>query len=195
MLKMVNLNYHKGFKHILKNINLTINDNSFNIIIGENGCGKTTLLKIITKSIKNKAYKTNFKDVFYLSDKFVLPGNKYVKDFLYMAINCFKCSINIDKIINYLELPNKKIKDLSKGNYKKTALVYSFITGADLIIYDEILDGLDKNVVKKILKYLKTLNKTIIIVTHFLKLFRYFKYNLIELNEGRIVNEEDRTAI
>ncbi len=187
MLKIKHLSYHKGFKSILKDINLTIYDKSFNIIIGENGCGKSTLLKIITKAILKGGIKSNFLNVFYLADKFHLPGNKYVIDFLYEAIDIFKDSIELSKYIKDFEIPNKKIKNLSKGNYKKVAIIYSLLTKADLLIYDEILDGIDPEIVKKVVKLLKNLDKTIIVVTHFIKAFRYINYNLIEMRDGKIV--------
>ena len=191
MLKFTNLTYYKHFKKILNNINLIVDDKDFIIIIGDNGCGKTTILKIIVKSIHHKAYNSNFKDIFFLSDKFVLPSNRYVKDFLYKSIDIFKASINIELILADLEVPNQKIKTLSKGNYKKVAIIYSFLTKADVVVYDEILDGLDKLVIKKIIKYLKTLNKTIILVTHNLKPFRYLSYRLIEVKAGEIISEKE----
>ncbi len=71
------------------------------------------------------------------------------------------------------------------------AIIYSFLTKADVVVYDEILDGLDKLVIKKIIKYLKTLNKTIILVTHNLKPFRYLSYRLIEVKAGEIISEKE----
>lgn len=189
MITINNLNYKKGRKQILKNINLKIEDNTFNIIVGENGCGKTTLLKIIARAINKKKVENTFKDMFFMCDHFVLPKNKYVKDFLYNAFNYFRCGIDIDNMIYELEIPNKKIKELSKGNYKKVAFILSLLSGADLLLYDEILDGLDPEIVKKVIKYLKESNKTIIVVTHFIKSFRYLKYNLIKMKEGRIIEE------
>lgn len=191
MLKITGLNYQKGFKKILDDINLTIDDNTINIICGENGCGKTTLLKIIVGAIRSKGITNNFSDAFFLSDKFVLPGNRLVSDFLYEAIKDFKGSVNIDNIMADLELPDKPIKTLSKGNYKKVGIIYSFISKAKLVVYDEILDGLSPQVVKKVIKYLKELNKTIILVSHFLKPFRYLNYHLIEMKEGKIINEKE----
>ncbi len=191
MLEIKNLYYSKHFKKILNNLSLKIEDKEKVIIVGENGCGKTTLLKIMSGGIKANI-NSNFKNVFYLSDKFNLPANKEVKNFLYEASYHFKVSLNIDYMMNLFELENKKIKHLSKGNYKKTALLYSFLSGADLIIYDEILDGLDTETVKKVIKYIKDIDKTIVIVTHFISLFRYLKYRLIRLKDGSIINDEYR---
>ena len=49
MIEIKDLSKSYGDKEILKNINLTINDNEIVAIIGKSGCGKSTLLRCISR--------------------------------------------------------------------------------------------------------------------------------------------------
>ena len=49
MIEIKDLSKSYGNKEILKNINLTINDNEIVAIIGKSGCGKSTLLRCISR--------------------------------------------------------------------------------------------------------------------------------------------------
>jgi iron complex transport system ATP-binding protein len=57
MLKLQNIQYNIGSKIILQDINVQFEPNTFNIILGQNGSGKSSLLKIFCGQIKN--YKGN----------------------------------------------------------------------------------------------------------------------------------------
>ncbi len=186
MLKIKGLNYKKGSKNILNDINLEIENNSITLLTGPNGCGKTSLLKFICHALKPNNITSDFKNVFYLSDHFELPKGRLVKEFLLKSIEIFQSVIAIDEVMAKIALPNKKIKYLSKGNYKKLAILYSFLTQADLILYDEILDGLDHDVSKEIIKMLRSSNKTFIIVTHFPSAFRYLNPKIVKMAGGTI---------
>ena len=48
LVNLININKYYNGKHILKNINLTVNEKDRIGLIGINGCGKTTLLRILT---------------------------------------------------------------------------------------------------------------------------------------------------
>ena len=56
LLEINNLSYsYKNTQEVLKNINLKIVEGSINVLLGLNGCGKTTLLKLIASLLKSKS--------------------------------------------------------------------------------------------------------------------------------------------
>ena len=56
IIKIKDLSFSYQDKQIFKNLNLNIKKNSFNSIIGPNGCGKSTLIKILTGLINYEGY-------------------------------------------------------------------------------------------------------------------------------------------
>ena len=74
MIKIQNLNLKLDDTVIFKNANIEIPENKITMIVGPNGTGKTTLLKVITKEIKTDCKLENtFKKVFYLPQKLYYP--------------------------------------------------------------------------------------------------------------------------
>ncbi len=175
MLKLeeVRKNYHKD--RGLISANLTIENNKLYLFVGENGSGKSTTIKLISKVIFNTFHdgtiKNDFKKIIYLPDKRSYPKLLNVRTYLrYYLLNDKK----IDKYIEKYHLPNKKIGGLSKGMLQKVGIIQTILCDGDLYLFDEPTDGLDNDSVKifkeDILKLLND-NKTIIISTHNKKIY------------------------
>lgn len=188
MLKIEKLSYKIKNKLILDNISFVINDGEIVALIGSNGSGKSTLLRILARAIKTNKLNKYEKNIFYLPDNFNLPRNLYSRDFLINISRIFNKTYDIDEILRFLSIPNQKIGSLSKGNKQKLSICIGFISNANILLYDEILDGLDQETIKKIIIILKKTNKTVIFVTHYIKLFKYQKIRIIRLEEGKIVS-------
>lgn len=188
VIRLNNLNYRLDHKAILTNINLEIKAGEKVIIIGANGSGKSTLLKIIGKSIAARNVTNTFTKIFYMADKYYMPKNYYARDFLYQMMQIFKTSFAIDYYLEFLEIPNLPIGKLSKGNHQKVAILLCVISNADLILCDEVLDGLDGKMIKKIISILHKTPKTIILVTHYKTLFSRSKFKIWELEKGVLVS-------
>ena len=89
MIKIQNLNLKLDDTVIFKNANIEIPENKITMIVGPNGTGKTTLLKVITKEIKTDCKLENtFKKVFYLPQKLYYP--KGISTFDYLSSVFFK---------------------------------------------------------------------------------------------------------
>ncbi len=182
-----NLNYKIGKKQILKNINIRISEKEIVLLVGENGSGKSTILKFIAKAIYSNKVINPFKNVFYLADVFALPKNYEVRTYLALMSSFYNTLMPIDYYLKFLEIPNIRIDKLSKGNYQKVGILTALISNASLLLFDELLDGLDQNMIKKIIKLIKLANKTVIIITHYLSLFRQYKFKKYVLKSGEII--------
>ena len=195
MLKFMDVAKKYYSVYALKGVNLTIIPNNLYLFIGENGSGKSTTIKLISKVIFTNDYKTfenDFKEIIYLPDK-----RNYPK--LLTTLVFLKYYIDIDEniIIKYMEkynLQNKRIGSLSKGNIQKLGIIQILLSKGDLYLFDEPIDGLDKESIKLFVEDLKELlskNKTIIISTHNKNVYKELNPIIYKFNNG-VCNEKKK---
>lgn len=168
-------NLTKIYKHtkVLDKVNYKFNEGNIYLITGENGCGKTTLIKAIMKII----FPTNGEvdvegDIVYIPDKFYFPMELKVFEFLKMFISGNYQRMLDDWMIG--EYYSVKLKSLSKGTLHKILLIIAFNSEKDIYIFDEPLNGLDdesKNIFISQINKLKRSDRIIIIITHFKSIF------------------------
>lgn len=143
-------------KQVLKDVNLKIPKGKIVGLLGKNGTGKTTLIKLINDLltptsgeilIKGKKPGVESKDIIaYLPEKTYLDREMSVKD----AIKYFEeFYTNFDskkavKLLKDLDLDmNSKISKMSKGMQEKLQLILVMSRNAELYILDEPLGGVD----------------------------------------------------
>ena len=181
-------NYKKH--RVLNNVSLKIDEGEIYSLVGLNGIGKTTMIKIIlglTKADKGvvklfgkdiEASKDVRQKICYLPEKFTPSaflkgheflsictgyyGKKYDKD--EAAVLCNELDFNPEDL-------EKKISTYSKGMSQKLGLISIFLTGAPLLILDEPMSGLDPNAriyLKRKLKKYKQAGNSIFFTSHIL---------------------------
>lgn len=195
MITIKNLNKSFGEKQVFTNFNCTIKNGFMTAIIGKSGSGKSTLLNMIglldldyqgeilyddvnIKKLKeNKQVEFIRNNINYLFQNYALVDNETVEQNLLLALAYEKISktektTKINEVLTKVDLTdfnNKKIYTLSGGEQQRIALARTILKKGDIILADEPTGNLDegnKEIVLKILKELKSLGKTIIIVTH-----------------------------
>lgn len=188
LLEIRNLTYKIKDKCLFDDISITIYDNDIIFLLGNNGSGKSTLLNIISNAHKIKRITINktFKELFYLADKFTLINNKTSLDNLIIFNNLFKSKTNVYYLLDSLQIENRKVSKLSKGNRQKLGLALSLMSSADLILIDEALDGLDNESIKAFIKLVRELNKALVIVTHDNRIYKYKNVRRLRIEEGKI---------
>lgn len=174
-----NLSFSMGKNTLFDNVSFEINEKDIIALVGENGVGKTTLLKLICSLIKSKNINNNLSISFMFSNKCFYPYLTGYQNLLYFA-SLENISVKkIDKYLKLLELYNNKdklYKKYSLGMKQKLAICLTLIKDKDLYIFDEPLNGLDpKSIIifNNIINDLKENNKTIIISSHILKELDY----------------------
>ena len=176
-------------KPILKNINFTLEPGEKVFITGPNGAGKTTLVEAILGFIpfegelffKNKLIKTKKdfqelrKNIGYIfqhpDDQLFSPTVEEELAFgpLNLGWNREKIRKKIEEILKYFQiehLKTKNIYELSGGEKRIVSIACVVIMEPEVIIMDEPSNGLDEVNFKILIDFLKTSNKSIIVVTH-----------------------------
>lgn len=194
LIEVKDLSYQINNKVILNSFNTSFYKNNINGIVGEIGCGKTTLInhfnginKIQTGTIKinNIELDTNTSKKEYanlyktLTTVYQFPENQLFcytnrEEILFSPKN-YKIKVE-EKLINYyLKLFNLEIAvldkspfELSGGEKRKIAIISSLVMQSDILIFDEPFVGIDNITKVEMLKLFKELSntKTIIIITH-----------------------------
>lgn len=170
------------------------------LLLGSNGSGKSTLVKSIIGLINYQGeIIKNSKYIGYVPERF--PEISLIKaKTLFDNLTLEKQKTIREEIIgqfsNFFDLNiNKKICSLSKGNMQKVMIIQALINNADVFIFDEAMNGLDKLNQKKlieIIKILKKSNKTIIITSHYPDFYNECYDYIITMSKGKIYEIKKR---
>ena len=168
-LENINLSYKNLI--IFKNFNIKFHLNKINVILGSSGCGKTSLLNIISSNIDK-----NDKAFVYQEPRLLNFFNSY-KNIEYVLKDKIKNQKEIDKKIkSSLEMVGlkdniySKPNELSGGMKQRLSLARALAYDSNFILMDEPLQGQDIKKKKELIDIIKKIqlstNKTFFYVTH-----------------------------
>ena len=196
-------------KRVLNNISFEVFKGNILGLVGKNGAGKSTVLKILSslidfegdilinkKSIKNNGLEHK-KNVGYLSENNPLYMDFYVQEY-FTFIGNLNGLFNDDlekrkKLVIELcglnTFKNEKIKNLSKGYRQRVGIASAFIHDPDILILDEPTTGLDPSQILEIRELIKNLskNKIVIFSSHLLNEINEICDKVIFLDRGNII--------
>ena len=207
LLQCIDLNKNYGHKKVLKNVNLTIPRGKIIGLLGKNGTGKSTLIKLINDLLTPTSGKilVNGKEIGIESKKIIayLPERTYldksmtvkkVLEFFESFYDNFD-SEKAKKLLEDLGLHiNEKISKMSKGMQEKVQLVLVMSRKADLYILDEPLGGVDPATRDYILDtILSNFNEgaSVIISTHLISDIERILDEVIFIDNGEIILTSD----
>jgi len=207
LLEFINVNKSFGNKKVLDNINLKINKGKIIGLLGKNGMGKSTLIKLVNDLlvpdsgdvlVNGKHVGVDSKRIIsYLPERTYLDKSmtvnqvlEYFSDF-YDNFDVLKAR----KLLNDLNLDtNMKLSKMSKGMQEKVQLVLVMSRNALLYILDEPLGGVDPATRDYILDtILSNFNEeaSIIISTHLISDVERILDEVIFISDGKIILQDD----
>ena len=166
-----NINFKYGSNEIYNNFNIEFQRGKVNCIIGESGCGKTTLLNYISE----KLYYENKRIAYVFQEDNLIPWKNIYVNLKIVAKKYFEKSILEKEINNTLvKVRLEKYKyfyprELSGGMRQRINFARALIGNPEVILMDEPFKSLDiksKNNMIELIKNLKNTDITIILVTH-----------------------------
>ena len=203
LLECININKDFGDKKILKDINLKIPRGKIIGLLGKNGTGKSTLIKLINDLLtptsgeilvngKNIGVESK-KNISYLPERTYLDKSmtvdqviKYFEDF-YDNFDAKKAR----KLLKDLDLDeDQKISAMSKGMQEKVQLVLVMSRKADLYLLDEPMGGVDPAARDYILNTIITNyneNATVLLSTHLITDIENILDEVIFIQNGKVV--------
>ena len=208
-LDHVTKNY--GHEVALMDVSLNIQPGRIIGLLGPNGSGKTTIIKLI-----NGLLQPSLGNI-YIHGQLPSPASKkvvsYLPDTTYLSENIkiseaisyfqdFYSDFNVQRayqLLNDLHLhPNQKLNSLSKGNKEKVQLILVMSREADLYVLDEPIGGVDPAARDYILRTIiqnRRPNSSVLISTHLIADIEQVLDEAIFINQGRILLHENTTVL
>ncbi|MFO7881296.1 MAG: ATP-binding cassette domain-containing protein [Kosmotogaceae bacterium] len=201
ILSTSNLGHDYGNGILFSGISTAVNKSDRIVLMGKNGCGKTTLLKILSGQIE-----PSMGELFVSSDlrigfqkqervmnleeelfSYYLHDKKYVmKD----TVEYYSFERRARSILSGLgfneEDWNRKLESFSGGELTRIALGKLFLLDYDLLLLDEPTNHLDLQSVDWLMNFLKTYNGAVLLVSHDRYLVRNVGNRFWEFNGGEV---------
>lgn len=221
MIKIVNLHKFFDHKHILKNINLEIEEGEVVALIGPSGSGKSTLIRCINyleeptsgeiyimgRNIGNLGKKIDEvrKAIGMVFQHFHLFPHKTVLENITLAPNLTKKQSKEEaekkaiKLLETMDLLDKKDAyptSLSGGQKQRIAIARALAMDPEIMLFDEATSALDPEMVGEVLNVMKDLAKTgmtMVVVTHEIAFAKQVADRVIFMADGEIVEENVAT--
>ena len=190
ILEVNHVDFSYGKKKVLDNINFSIEEGTFSVLLGLNGAGKSTIFSLITRlqnlvvgeiSINNfpiKDYSNALKDIGIVFQEPTLDLDLTVKQNLYYygslkGLDFKETIFSIEDEIKKLELENHldtQVRNLNGGHRRRVEILRALINKPKLLLLDEPTVGLDLKSRFDILEYVRQLvltkNISVLWITH-----------------------------
>ena len=215
MIRFKDVSKSFGSKKVLKNINLEFENNTITCLIGESGCGKTTILKMINRlieptsgtiTINNKnILKQNpikiRRSIGYVIQQTGLFPHMTIKENIeiipkLLKIKPEKITAKTLELMNMVDLNPDEYLDrypgeLSGGQQQRVGIARAFATNPDIILMDEPFSALDpvtrSSLQDELIQIQSQYKKTIIFVTHDMDEAIKIADKIAIINEGEVI--------
>ncbi len=208
VLETKSLNKVYGRKKVVDDVNLNIEKGSIYGLIGKNGAGKTTIMRMIAglafptggdiRLFENDNINSGRKKIGCVIENPAFYGNMtgYQNLLYYNKMMGVKDNSNIEELIRLVGLDpydKKKTKHYSLGMKQRLAIAVSLVGNPEFLILDEPINGLDPTGIKEIrdiiLKLKNEKNITILISSHILGELEKIATHYGMINNGKLIQE------
>jgi ATP-binding cassette subfamily F protein 1 len=186
--------------YIYKHLNMRIDMGSRIVLVGPNGCGKTTLFKLAIEQVRptsGNIYHDDRLRIGYYNQQIVdsLPSDLNAIEYLRTidtSLSLNECRATLAKVgikkTDAVDLPMNKIIDLSGGQKARVAFAVIQIQNPHLLLLDEPTNHLDIESINGLITGLNSFNGAIIVITHDMYLIESINdSHIYEINDGNII--------
>ena len=210
--------FRKNSNHVINNTTLTLEDTGLVALLGPSGSGKTTLLNAIgglDKINSGKIYINDKKisghniyridklrnlNIGYIFQDYKLVDNMSVYDNVALSLRTIgvKDKKEIDKRVSYVlervgmyRYRKRPASMLSGGERQRVGIARAIVKNPNIIIADEPTGNLDSKNSLEVMNIIKKISedRLVILVTHEVNLAKFYASRIIEIEDGRVVND------
>ena len=195
-IELKNIDKYYGSNHVLKNLNLTIEDGAFMTLLGPSGCGKTTTLRVLSglENPQNGVILMNDEKIVDAATEFFTPPDKRKLNLVFQSyalwphMTVFEnvaFGLRIKKLakeeikrkvdqalerLQILEYSARYPSELSGGQQQRVAIARAIVSDPELLLMDEPLSNLDAKLRMDMRSEIKRLHMemgtSVVYVTH-----------------------------
>ena len=214
--------HKKNEKHVLQKINLELPSHGLIAVVGESGCGKTTLLRCISgldcfddgrmvyegKHVimprKNSMEEYRNRNIAFVFRNEYMREELTVLENVRMALAPYELSGEEEQerirltleAVGMEKYKNRRLEYLSGGQMQRVAVARAFVTCPRIIFADEPTGNLDEENTIRIMQLLRAFSEKalVVLVSHEQNMVKGFADRIIHLEEGRIVSDRENNA-
>ncbi len=214
--------HKKNEKHVLQKINLELPSHGLIAVVGESGCGKTTLLRCISgldcfddgrmvyegKHVimprKNSMEEYRNRNIAFVFRNEYMREEMTVLENVRMALAPYELSAEEEQerirltleAVGMEKYKNRRLEYLSGGQMQRVAVARAFVTCPGIIFADEPTGNLDEENTIRIMQLLRAFSEKalVVLVSHEQNMVKGFADRIIHLEEGRIVSDMENNA-
>ena len=195
-IELKNIDKYYGSNHVLKNLNLTIEDGAFMTLLGPSGCGKTTTLRVLSglENPQNGVILMNDEKIVDAATEFFTPPDKRKLNLVFQSYALWphmtvfenvafglrikklakeKIKRKVDQALERLQILEYSARypsELSGGQQQRVAIARAIVSDPELLLMDEPLSNLDAKLRMDMRSEIKRLHMemgtTVVYVTH-----------------------------
>ena len=220
-LKNIKKDYESGeyAVHALKGVSIDFRENEFVSVLGQSGCGKTTMLNIIggldrytegdliIGGVSTKQYKAKDWDTYrnhsigFVFQSYNLIMHLTVLRNVELALTLSgiskserrKMAVAALEKVGLKDQIHKKPNQLSGGQMQRVAIARALVNNPDIILADEPTGALDTETSIQVMELLKEVadDKLVIMVTHNPELAEKYSTRIIKLSDGEVIDDSN----
>lgn len=212
MLTVSHVFKNYGKKQVIKDVSFTLNKGQITVLAGQNGAGKSTIIKCITGFLKfdgditleGKRYDDLEvkRQIGYIPEVPELYNELTVKQHFQFIALAYGVTDYEERVQKYLSIFNLTAKQdelcgaLSKGMRQKVSIICALVLNPKVLIVDEPMVGLDPDAIREFKRILVQLKEecAIFISTHLLESVENLWDKVLIMNSGEVVFESEKDA-
>jgi zinc transport system ATP-binding protein len=199
VLSIKNLHYSYSKQKVLEDINLEVKERDFLVIIGANGGGKSTLLKLILGllPLKEGEIKLYEKKIGYVPQNTNINNNFPIKVWEVVSLGYNpneSIKQRVKEVLKQVGLEGSfetKIGSLSGGQRQRVMIARALFSKPKLLLLDEPTSNIDPTASESIYKLLKELNQeiTIVVVSHDISVILKYPTKIAYINKNIFMHQ------